>query len=238
MRFARRHDCRRPLTATSCPGSSTCTSTASTGTTRWTTAIRSRRSRRGCRASASPRSVPTTVACSPDALRGVLKQVASLRASRAAGERARAAGAPRKQLHQPGVPRCTAGGVPARSRVRLTRPAQRPRRRLLGATTSSTSSPARGPDVGIVTLAPELPGGTRARSRAGRGGPPRVARSLGRQLRGGDRRDRCRRAARDASLQPHGADDAPRAGPCGRGAGARGSGRGVDLRRLSRALRR
>ena len=69
---------------------------------------------------------PTTVACAPEDLRGVLQQVAAARSYTSAGFRASAAGTPRKQFHQPGLQ----GAQPADClRTRDRRP---PRRRLFG----------------------------------------------------------------------------------------------------------
>jgi N-acetylglucosamine-6-phosphate deacetylase len=69
------------------------------------------------------------------------------------------------------------------------------------------------PDVGIVTLAPELPGGLDLVTSLVSRGPSRVTRALWCRFRDRDCRDRCRRTARDASLQPHDADHPSRTRP-------------------------
>ena len=145
-------------------------------------------------------------------------------------------GAPRKQLHQPGLSRRAAGDVPARS-ARSGRgaagvpgdPANTP------ACRSSRRSPSSRADVGIVTLAPELPGGIDLVRALVGGGPSRVAGSFRGRLRDGDGRDRRRRAPRDAPVQPDDAARPPRARPGRRGAARDEVTRRAHLRRLSRA---
>ena len=61
---------------------------------------------------------PTTVACPPDDLRAFLQQVRDARVTPSSARRARAAGPPREQLHQPGLSRRAAGLVSARPRRR------------------------------------------------------------------------------------------------------------------------
>ena len=113
---------------------------------------------------------PTTVACGPEALRRTLEQVRNLREAAARPRRARPAGAPRKQFHQPGLSRRAAAGVFAKS-ARGVRPVVEPRervdeadgpRRLPEAFTADDilrEIERAAPDVGIVTMAPELDGG-------------------------------------------------------------------------------
>ena len=91
------------------------------------------------------------------------------------------------------------------------------------------------PDVGIVTLASGARRRARSGALAGVARPSRVARPLRRDLRRGARGDRRRRAACDASVQPHAAAQSSRAGPGRRRAADRRSRRGDHLRRRARA---
>ena len=105
------------------------------------------------------------------------------------------------------------------------------------APTSSTRSPRARPDVGIVTLAPELDGGLDLiRELVSHGHHVSLGHSGAtyEQAHGGDRR---RRAAGDASLQPHAAARPSRARAGRRGARARGRRRRAHLRRRPRASR-
>ena len=123
---------------------------------------------------------PTTVACPPAQLRDVLAQVRSARAARRPRSARVLPGASRKQFHQPRVSRCAARRLPAFAWPTTAR-ASTVREGDFSASDILAVIAASRPDVGIVTLAPELP--RRPRSRAGSrgGGPPRVARPLGRR---------------------------------------------------------
>ena len=125
-------------TATSCPDSSTSTCTASRDTTRLTGAMPLRESLRGSRATASPRSARRRSRVAPG------RSAASSNRSRdarvaAADSCARAAGASRKQLHQPRLPRRAAAsclrvaGSEAPQRGRLLRPRHSRRHRGIAA---------------------------------------------------------------------------------------------------------
>ena len=103
---------------------------------------------------------PTTIACAPGALRLVLAQVRAARETRDAARRARAARASREQLPQPGVPRRAARAVPAHGARGARRDADVAARRTRSpAPTSSREIERAAPDVGIVTIAPEIDGG-------------------------------------------------------------------------------
>ena len=174
--------------------------------------------------------------------RRVLEQVRRARERRCAGARARPAGASREQLHQPRVRGRATGrracAVAAALRWQRTSHATSDRpggfRR---APTSSREIDRAAPDVGIVTLAPELDGGLDLIALARGARPSRVARAFGRDLRAGARRHRRRRAARDASVQPHAAAQPSRARAGGRDSAERRSRRGNHLRRRARASR-
>ena len=154
---------------------------------------------------------PTSVACTPAALDAMLEDVARAQAPER-GRGARAAGASRKQFHQPGVQGRAAGGVPAHAAVRrrTARPARRTRR-TSPAPTSSTVIARRRDQVGIVTMAPEIDGGLDLVRRLTAAGH-RV--SIGHT---GATYEQALEAIdagvvpRDASLQSHDADDASRA---------------------------
>ncbi len=99
---------------------------------------------------------PTSVACAPDTLQMFLDAVARARTGATGRFRASAARASREQLHQSGVERRAAGGVPAH----VWRQSQR---RGEGGAFSADAvlrvmDGARD-SVAIVTVAPELPGG-------------------------------------------------------------------------------
>ena len=206
-----------PVT-TSSPASSTCTCTASRGRTRSTAAARSptmaaRLPRYGVTAFC-----PTSLAC--DAGRRCARMLAARprRANRrAARQRARAARAPREQLHQPRLQGRAAARAACACRSRRAGGASR--RRIRPAREILEEIAAARPDVGIVTLAPELDGGARSDSRPG------VARAItsrsGTRARPTNRRmagDPRRRAAGHAPLQPHAAARPSRARTGRRGA--------------------
>ena len=190
---------------------------------------------------------PTTVACSPEALRVVLEQVRSARETPDARSArvlpahlesnfinpeyrgAQPLGCLRSPQHGARRGREDAAGGAGR--------AGRPGADDFAASDILREIERAAPDVGIVTIAPELDGGLDlVRWILARG--PRV--SLGhsqRDVRRGTRRDRRGRAPRDASLQPDAAAGPSRAWACRRHPPDRRSRRGADLRRLPRAPR-
>ena len=99
---------------------------------------------------------PTSVACAPEALRTMLGAVRAARFARPAGAVPRAAGAPRKQFHQPAVSRRTAARVPAPARGAWARRATSTVRRFW------TRLRPRGPTSGSSPSRPR----SRARSRS------------------------------------------------------------------------
>ena len=233
----------RSTATTSCPASSTCTCTASRASTRSTAgdaiaAIAARLPRYGVTAFC-----PTTVACGPGG--------AAARARPGAARARDAAAAARACCRR--ISRATSSipSTAARSRWRACAPCggagaagrAAERRRVASdsdftAPTSSPRSTRAAPDVGIVTLAPELDGGLDLIAGSSARGH-RV--SLGHsgatyeQALGGDRR---RRAPRDASLQPHAAARPPRAGAGRRGAADRRSRGGDRSATASTCIRR
>ena len=108
------------ITTTSCPASSTSTCTASRGSTRSisarvTATPRSPRWRPGCRGTASRPSVRRQWRARRMRSPACCETFALARKARPAPRGPRAAGASRKQLHQPRVSRRAAAGVPAQS---------------------------------------------------------------------------------------------------------------------------
>ena len=101
---------------------------------------------------------PTSVACAPDALRGMLQAVRRRADDARAGRRARAARAPREQLHQSRITRRAQPLECLRRPPSTPADPRRGRRSVVGRTGDPRRdrSAAR-PDVGIVTIAPELP---------------------------------------------------------------------------------
>ena len=168
---------------------------------------RSRRWPRGCRSTASPRSVRPSVACAPDTLADVSRRGGAGTDGASGRFRARAARASRKQLHQSRVERRPAGALPAR--VWRTFPRRRRWRRVLGrrgtARDGVGSRQCRDRDGGAGTARRARSGPAPAGARA-----HRVHRPLGRQLRRGARGHPRRGDARDPSVQPDVAPDAPR----------------------------
>ena len=165
----RRRRRSRSTVTTSCPGSSTCTCTASTASIRWTTATPIARDGRAAAALRRHRVLPDDGRLRARRRCGACSSRCGARArAAAAARRARAAGAPRKQLHQPRVPRRAAGRLPAQSAGGARRWAgwRRAGRRQSGGAAETFDGAdilreieRAAPDVGIVTLAPELEGG-------------------------------------------------------------------------------
>ena len=153
-------------TATSSfPASSTCTSTASRASTRSTATVRRRRWPPACRDTASPRSVRRPSRAARRAA-GVL---AEIRAARASPARRRARACSRAHLESNFINPEYRGAQPRRVSARTAQAATtQPRRRrhdrgrCRPASRRTIILAASPPDarVGIVTLAPELPGGT------------------------------------------------------------------------------
>ena len=111
---------------------------------------------------------PTTVACAPGRRCGACSTRCGGRAKLAGRARgARAAGASGEQFHQPGLPRRAAVGLLAQPSalrsVRLDRkPGRSSRAQAIASSTAAdilAEIERAAPDVGIVTLAPELDGG-------------------------------------------------------------------------------
>ena len=159
-------------------------------------------------------------------------------AGRRHARRAGPAGAPREQLRQPRLRRRPARGVPARPPLA---PWPTPHAERLGAPEfvvrrhPGCDRAAHRADVGIVTLAPELPGGLDLVRTLVSRRPPRVAGPFRRRLRHGDGSSGRGRAAGDASLQPHAARVASGARAGRRHAGVAHGGGGAHRRRRSRA---
>ena len=178
---------------------------------------------------------PTTVACPPAQLRDVLEQVRSARAARA---RPAAPACSRRISRAISSTRSTGVRSPPTACVQPARYGACPRSGGHSRQSDILAAIAAArPEVGIVTLAPELPGGLDLDPGAGGAGPPRVAGPLGRRLRRGD----CgiEAGARHAThlfnrMTPiaHRAAGARR-----RRALARGDRGGTDLRRVPRASR-
>ena len=85
---------------------------------------------------------PTTVACAPAALRRVLEQVRRAREMPIRSRRARAAGASRKQLHQPRIQGRAAARLPAESAQAARMQTRRSGRRRAGGQTEPASRDA------------------------------------------------------------------------------------------------
>ena len=153
---------------------------------------------------------PTTIACAPAALRRML---AGVRAARTRGSPA-ARGSCRRTSRATSSSRTSA--APSRStasdcRRRLRARSARGRGRVLDGPTSSLRLPRRARTWASSRSRPRSRR-ARADSRSRRARSSRVARTFGRELRGGAGGHSRRRAAGDAPLQPHDADDASRAG--------------------------
>ena len=156
---------------------------------------------------------PTTVACSPEALRRVLEQVRRAREAPAPGA-ARVLPAhlesnfinPEYKGAQPAAClRSPRAALDAWTRA-TPRCETRPRWRCPSKPADILREIERAaPDVGIVTLAPELDGGLDLDRVAVVAGPSCLARSLGGHVRRGADGHRRRRAARDAPVQSHAA---------------------------------
>ena len=195
-------------------------------------ATRSRRSRRGCRGTASPRSVRRRSPARPTALATMLAAVRAARRSAAGGARVLPA-----HLESNFINPEYRGAQPLEC-LRLPRERRATDGDFIGRGDPRAKSHAASADVGIVTIAPELDGAIDLiRELAAHG--HRV--SLGHsgatyeQALAGHRR---RRAAGDASLQPHAAARPSRARPGRRGARERRGDRGDHLRRRPRPSRR
>ncbi len=147
--------------ATSSPASSTCTCTASTALDTL---------RGGATSSpASPRRLPrygvtafcpTTIACAPEALRTLLRAVRRGAVAAAGAGGAGAAGAPREQLHQSGLQRRAARGLPQAAARRGRRGGRSPGPDILA---EIARRPTRRRHRHV---APEIEGGARADSRS------------------------------------------------------------------------
>ena len=232
---------------TSFPASSTCTCTASTASTRST--IGRRRCRRGDRGAAAALRRHRVLSDDGRVRAGGAARACSIRCARARETPRRASARvlpahlesnfinPEYSGAQPlGLPAQPAGGAWRRRRSGGQAGAATAAIEFTAADILAEIERA-APDVGIVTLAPELDGGLDLVRWLGVARPSRVARSLRRDLRRSARGDRRRRAARDASVQPDAAARPSRARAGRRGAADRRGRRGDHLRRRARAPR-
>ena len=153
----------------------------------------------------------------------MLEQVRQVRATPAASGRAGAAGASREQFSQSRLSRRPARRMPpfsARCAGRLSSRESPDRRseQPFDAGDLLREIERAAPDVGIVTLAPEIGRRHRAHWLADEPRPPRLARALRGDLRRGDGGGHGRRQPGHASVQLHAADQSPGARAGRRGA--------------------
>ena len=174
---------------------------------------------------------PTSVACAPAELRTMLAAVRAARFARPAVRRVLPA-----HLESNFINPDYRGAQPLDClRLPTGLPADgRPDGEFTGADILAEIAAAR-PDVGIVTIAPEIEGALDLIRDPDVARTSRVARTLRRVVRAGARGHQCRRASGDASLQSHDAARSSRARAGWRRARARRCHGGDRLRRRSRA---